>query len=135
MSSPTGSDNRVLQESNNNTIYNNTSIIDTPVNVDDIFNYKAYIDNNLKLDEMRNVPRAFALKYLKEKGLVFKDKRSLEASVRAWMWAGKQLAEYMGDKTKLAKAWEEAKYYLSKDGQRVDVDWDLRHVLNKIRKI
>jgi hypothetical protein len=119
---------------------NNNTSINTIINsgtepakvVEEPFNFKVYLDGTLKNSVRVNNARFFAALFVKKKGLVFKDKRSLEATMRQWLWAGKILGEYVDDVKKVEEAFYRAQN-LEWRGQRKD--WDLKDVINEIRKI
>lgn len=109
----------------NNTSDNNKNNIELPP-LEDSFNFKVYLQGTLNNSKKVNNSRYFAAYYIKRKGLVFKDKRSFEAVVRQWIWAGKILGEFVGDIQRVEEAFSRA--------ERKN-DWDLKDVINEIRKI
>jgi hypothetical protein len=119
--------------------HNNTSIntitnrgTEPAIVVEEPFNFKVYLEGTLKNSVRVNNARFFSALFIKKKGLVFKDKRSLEAVIKQWLWAGKILGEFVGDLKKVEEAFYRAQN-LEWRGQRKD--WDLKDVINEIRKI
>jgi len=132
--STTVDSSRQLQLTNNNTIEDNNTNdnIVPPVVSEEPFDFKVYLQGTLDNSKHKNNARYFSAYYVKRKGLVYRDKRSFEATVRQWLWAGKILGEFVGDIKKVEEAFRRAE---NKELYGKRVDWDLKDVVNEIRKI
>ena len=100
--------------------------------IEEPFNFKVYLNDVINNERNRNWARHFSALFLKRKGLIYKDKRSTEAAIKGWLWAGKILGEHTGDMLKIQTAFTKAEN-MEIRGEKVD--WDLKTVVNQIKKI